>query len=243
MRRLLIDSGNSRVKWGWGGESGVESTAVVDAEQLEQLPEYWRRQSAPNQVWMVNSAGQQREQQLQQWVQQCWALQPQIIQSAEQWGALTNGYANPQQLGVDRWLGMVAAWQRTKGAFCLIDCGTAVTLDFVDTDGEHQGGLILPAVGSTLQTLLQRAPHLKAHYREGQHHLLLGRTTEEALKAAEHGVGLMLNEVLVQLESRYGLFGVWLTGGAAEKIQQELSAEAEVASELVLEGVDLWASS
>jgi pantothenate kinase type III len=71
----------------------------------------------------------------------------------------------------------------------------------------------------------------------------LGRTTEEALKAAEHGVGLMLNEVLVQLESRYGLFGVWLTGGAAEKIQQELSAEAEVASELVLEGVDLWASS
>ncbi|MBT3307947.1 MAG: type III pantothenate kinase [Gammaproteobacteria bacterium] len=243
MRRLLIDSGNSRVKWGWGGESGVESTAVVDAEQLEQLPEYWRRQSAPNQVWMVNSAGQQREQQLQQWVQQCWALQPQIIQSAEQWGALTNGYANPQQLGVDRWLGMVAAWQRTKGAFCLIDCGTAVTLDFVDTDGEHQGGLILPAVGSTLQTLLQRAPHLKAHYREGQHQLLLGRTTEEALKAAEHGVGLMLNEVLVQLESRYGLFGVWLTGGAAEKIQQELSAEAEVASELVLEGVDLWASS
>ena len=53
----------------------------------------------------------------------------------------------------------------------------------------------------------------------------------------------MLNEVLAQLENHYGLFSVWLTGGAAEKIQQELSAEVEVASELVLEGVDLWASS
>ena len=59
---------------------------------------------------------------------------------------LRNGYRDPAQLGVDRWLAMCAAWQQFPGSLCVVDAGTAVTIDVVAADGAHSGGLILPGV-------------------------------------------------------------------------------------------------
>lgn len=240
MARLLIDAGNSRLKWGWGGAQGVDNIGVLDNLQLESLVELWGAYPVPSQIWMVNSAGPERQQQLERSVAQCWGLPLQVVDTALRYRQLRNGYRSPLQLGSDRWLGMVAAWQRIAGAFCLLDCGTAVTLDFVDQRGAHQGGLILPGVDSSFEALLQRAPHLHSHYQT-ESTLLLGRETSEALRSAKEGSERRVAEVLAQLRAVYGPFSLLLTGGGAERMQQQLKVEAERVEALLLEGV-WWVS-
>lgn len=63
---------------------------------------------------------------------------------------LLNSYSEPEKLGVDRWLAMIAAKQQFDNQdLLIIDAGTAVTIDWLDQQGNHQGGWILP--GITLQ--------------------------------------------------------------------------------------------
>ena len=63
-------------------------------------------------------------------------------------------YANPSALGVDRVAALIAANEKYSGNTCIIDCGTAVTLDVLDAKGVHQGGVILPGVASMRKALL-----------------------------------------------------------------------------------------
>lgn len=67
-----------------------------------------------------------------------------------------SGYRDPAQLGVDRLLAMVAARSRSSGPLCVVDAGSAVTVDFVDAGGQHIGGLILPGRGLARECLLAR---------------------------------------------------------------------------------------
>lgn len=66
---------------------------------------------------------------------------------------LTNGYLNPKSLGVDRWLAMLGVWCKTKSSFCVVDAGTAMTIDFVDAFGHHSGGYIIPGVRTMISAL------------------------------------------------------------------------------------------
>lgn len=60
---------------------------------------------------------------------------------------LINSYINPEKLGVDRWLAMIAAKKMFDNQDLLvIDAGTAVTFDWIDQQGNHQGGWILPGI-------------------------------------------------------------------------------------------------
>lgn len=238
MSCLLIDSGNSRVKWGWSADSGVEGGTAVGYTDAERISALWAALPAADQVWLTNSAGEQRLQWLQQRITQYWGRQAEVAVTGARWSTLINGYRNPQQLGVDRWLGMVAAWSRLQSAFCLIDCGTAVTVDFVDATGIHQGGNIFPGVGSTMAQLLQHAPHLKKSYRVASG-VLLGKSTEEALMAAEEGTEQRISRILEALQQRYGGFELLLTGGAAERLF--LEGQFQRFSDLVLEGLSLVA--
>ena len=67
---------------------------------------------------------------------------------------LVNGYRDPSQLGVDRWLAMRAALTRQPGPWCVVDAGTATTIDLVAAGGQHLGGVIIPGptlMGSALR--------------------------------------------------------------------------------------------
>ncbi len=60
---------------------------------------------------------------------------------------ITNGYNDPSKLGIDRWLAILGAATQFKGQnLCVFNCGTAITMDIVTANGEHQGGLIFPGV-------------------------------------------------------------------------------------------------
>lgn len=105
---------------------------------------------------------------------------------------VTNGYTDTNQLGVDRWLAIVAAYKKIKGACLVIDMGTAMTVDFVSAQGEHLGGVIAPGVGLLVESL-QRHTELGA--AKSHEELYMGRSTESCINA---GLQAMCNGFLKQ---------------------------------------------
>lgn len=67
---------------------------------------------------------------------------------------------NPERVGVDRLLCCLAAFRMAEQACIVVDAGTAITVDFIDGQGVHQGGAIAPGVGAMLAGLASAAPAL-----------------------------------------------------------------------------------
>ena len=82
---------------------------------------------------------------------------PEFVHSSAQAAGVRNGYREPKRLGDDRWVGAVSAWHLAGcfRAICAVSVGTALTIDVVDCDGVHRGGLIAPGPTLMLQSLLR----------------------------------------------------------------------------------------
>ena len=141
-------------------------------------------------------------------------------------------------LGVDRWLALQSAWRRVGSACCVVDAGTATTIDVIDDCGRHRGGWILPGRAASRAALLERAPVLRRDPGTAES-LSPARETAEALER-----GLLLQQVgaveRALAEARPALGAepptLLLTGGAAGSLESWL-AGAKVAPDLVLEGL------
>src|SRR4029450_1294498 len=70
-------------------------------------------------------------------------------------------YDNPREVGADRIVNAVAAYERTRGACIVVDFGTATTFDYVSPRGEYVGGVIVPGIGISLDALYTRTAKLK----------------------------------------------------------------------------------
>lgn len=152
--KLLIDIGNSRLKWAL-----VDQGQLVPGENhahlrqpesvLSRLPEL-----EPEAIWIASVAGADLETGIDQVLRARWPLVPRFARSQAQCMGLTNVYPEPQRLGVDRWLAMLAAWSHFRRAILVVDAGTALTVDGVDGDGRHLGGLIAPGLGAAQGAVL-----------------------------------------------------------------------------------------
>ena len=143
---LLIDVGNTRLKWGWlDGAHLSEQRAVVHRDTE---PESWSKDvfdpaRRPSRVLAANVAGEAMAWNLHRFSQQAYGLEPEFITPTRSFHELTNGYLNPALLGADRWLAVIGAWNLAHTALCVVDAGTAVKVDSVNAHGQHLGGLIV----------------------------------------------------------------------------------------------------
>lgn len=133
-------------------------------------------------------------------------------------------------LGVDRWLAVQPVWQRLGAAFCVVDCGSAITLDLVDCHGRHRGGWIAPGPATARAGLLARAPGLERTSPAPDLALAeLGPATDTAL-AIERGLWLQqAGLVWLGLAQARALPGceaavAVLTGGDALRLHSALQA-------------------
>jgi type III pantothenate kinase len=145
-------------------------------------------------------------------------------------------------LGVDRWLALQAARRRVDGAFCLVDAGTATTIDVVDAAGRHLGGWILPGREAAREGLLARAPVLR---RDVPAIDTLAPATETG-RAIERGLLLQqvgaVERALAEARALPGLAepALVMTGGDAASLQSRVHG-ARVEPDLVLEGLAMAA--
>jgi type III pantothenate kinase len=155
---LLFDLGNSRAKWATWTAGSYAQTGSVDPNGLEweaQLRQQLHGIVTPDRILVASVASLQVLAAVQRMTHSRWDQEPILLQAHAMQCGVRSAYAEPAQMGVDRWLAMLAAWNRFQCPVCVSDIGTAVTVDVVAADGRHLGGLIAPGIAlsqSVLQT-------------------------------------------------------------------------------------------
>lgn len=155
---LLLDVGNTRLKWAWqSGETFLPGGELAHAGQLgvNQLAQISLHHS-PTQVVAVCVAGDKVAESLRILVQRELGKEVELVTAATDVEGIRNAYGQPAQLGSDRWAALIAAHQRWPGYLCVIDAGSALTLDLVRPDGQHLGGYILPGLDMMQNCLFER---------------------------------------------------------------------------------------
>lgn len=146
----------------------------------------------------------------------------------------------PQELGADRLVNAVAAYERIGGACVAVDFGTAVNYDVVSAEGEYLGGVISPGIEISLDALSARAARLpRVDIAEPRH--AIGKGTQEAIQAGiVYGYAGQVDGILGRLRAELGSDAPALaTGGYAAAIVPFCEAVSEVDDELTLRGLKL----
>lgn len=234
---LYVDIGNSRIKWlaSAGRSSGFPYRS---ADLPQELAVQWAGLEPPETVVVANVAGAEVAAVVDRFSRANWGLEPRYLEVADRFGDLVNAYEDCRQMGIDRWLAMIAARSAYGGHLCVIDIGTAVTVDLVLDDGRHQGGYILPGPG-LMQELLNR------HAREINVEpgvctdLSPGRSTASCLRNGVYlAVTALIERVVREQEDRCGTaFRCIITGGGAGVIRDLLALPTDHEPELVLKGM------
>ncbi|MGB4924639.1 MAG: type III pantothenate kinase [Candidatus Nitrotoga sp.] len=235
MKMLLIDAGNSRVKWAavegglWLQQNVLENTHVSElSAAFSKLP-------PPDRILISNVAGENMAQLLSA---ACAAWQCPIefiVAQVEQCG-VRNLYEHPAQLGSDRWAALIAAWQQERISCLVVNCGTATTVDVLSAEGEFLGGLILPGVDMMRSSLAAGAAQLaqtEGIWRE------FPRNTADATFSGS--IQATIGAIRLQFEAlaMRGDVRCLLSGGAADKVGQHLKLPSVRVDNLVLRGLQI----
>ncbi len=237
---LLVDLGNTRLKWVRGGgapwQPGAASYRGASLPQL--LDELWGAAPAPNAVVMASVAPVETTDALEQWVQSRWGARVYRVRAQPTQLGVINRYREPTTLGADRWVALIGA----RGAFpaadlCVVDCGTAVTADALTAAGEFAGGVILPGLGLLRQALASGTAAVQA--AGGNDTSCLARSTADAVAAGTaYGLAGAIERVCREFEAALGVsMKLLLTGGDADRIAARLTRPAHRVPDLILQGL------
>lgn len=242
---LLIDSGNSMIKWALANGDLLYRVNKCESNSVAGLHDIWNRYDVPDRVIIANVAGENIAKQINITVNKLWHIDAEFIASSRNCCGLTSSYHNPGQLGVDRWMAMAAAFQSTLDPVIVVDCGTAVTIDLVNENGVFVGGVILPGLNTAYQSLRTGTKAV-----EGINSISIKKDISPVAKSTEDGVaiGVLLGlvggiERVIREQSSLidQVPAVFMTGGDAEKLQPHMKIAVDLQPDLVLQGLRIAA--
>lgn len=245
MRALLIDIGNSRLKWGVLDGGRIRRTGHITREAISDKGLAALTSKLPRDVSTVaasNVAGSSFATRLSGVVGMHCDCDIHFVRTEKQACGVTNSYRQPRHMGVDRWVAMVGAWNELEAACLVVDAGTAVTIDAIDDDGQHLGGQILPGVGLMAGALTSRTSDIPdVQPRSGAAASGMSMFASSTSRAVEQG---SINAVVGAVEraawtlEENGIEAeIVLTGGDASRILKSLDDEALHRPHLVLSGL------
>ena len=242
---LLVDAGNTALKWGLyeaGEFIAVDRMVHRDCNLTEKLTRYWTSLQSPEEVFIANVAGERLADTLSAWIQQQWSLIPRFASTTDTACGVTNAYSVAADLGVDRWAALIGAHHHIRGAVCIVDCGTAITVDVLAANGHHLGGLILPGVELLKQVVQQDTAGVKPVTEMQVANLLANKTGEGvhsgAVYMAVAAIDRIINDIVATLDQDIELV---ITGGDADTMLPLLARSAHHDSALVLKGLAILA--
>lgn len=236
---LEFDIGNSALKWRLVDEAArvVERGLVPTGDGLDGIPV----SAAVSRVRMASVADAEVTDAIAARVKERWGLIAEVARTGSECAGLKNSYREPERMGVDRWLAMLAAYHRYHGAVLVVDAGTALTIDFVDDSGRHAGGYILPGQQLTQRALLTETRRVRFS-EPGEAELAPGCSTAAAVR---NGALLALvasaEYTLRQAERRWGDdFTLVITGGDGALLVEGLADSGrslQLVPDLVFDGL------
>lgn len=222
---LDLDIGNTRVKWRCGKQQGS-----LLGLQLPELTQPVARARV--------STVRANRQQITSLIQAKYGCKTLFAESVRHLRGVTNGYQNPAELGVDRWLAVIAAWHANRCACLVIDAGTALTVDSIDASGRHQGGFIVPGLITMQRQLWQTTEQVKVKSVQQPDSIQYANGTEAAVS---RGTLKMCTDFLNQMvkDAADEQPTICITGGDAPMLLPHLAQPVQYVPDLVLDGLAL----
>lgn len=238
---LLIDIGHSRIKWACAVDGRLvnETAGQAGVGHFEQLEQIVRRHAPVRRAVLCAQSRRATVEAITARLAQC-QVDIDIIASGDRLLPVTPAYPG---LGCDRWLALQWPWQQSRGALLVADCGSALTIDLVDTSGRHLGGWIMAGLHAARDGLLARAPGLAG---EPCGEFMAGRPARTTAAAVAAGGWLQLAGAIEFACDRAGgmlddHIDVWITGGDAPGLAGVLRQPAHHDPYLVLRGLAMAA--
>jgi len=243
---LLIDAGNSRLKWALYRRGQLESGSSIvyqpsegrsqDSVLASQLTVSWQSLVGTeynlHQIILSNVAGTWIMDAINQWisahldkglsVKDASSMTiDNVVAQGNAYGVI-NAYTQPERLGSDRWASLIAARHLVPGDCCIIDCGSALTIDVLTHNGEHLGGTISPGWWMMKESLIAKTNAINEDDLKGEmiKSPQFGRNTQEAIDAGVTAscVGAIDHVVQHYQEETGSKVYCVVTGGDAQKI-------------------------
>lgn len=236
MMNLLVDMGNTRLKWAilQDGELITGHALVNQQITRHELVETWKLQPPPERLAVACvSANPLLEMVLAVAVELWPTIEILQVKSQAHAFGVYNAYQQPEKLGVDRWLALVAVRKHYRLPACIIDCGTAITVDLLDADGKHQGGLISPGLILMKKSLAAGTEALQFH--DSNHDFGPANFTEAAIYSGTLSAAVGLIEHVLKKQSN--AMQLIVTGGDAGIIAAQLETKPIIDTDLVLRGL------
>jgi type III pantothenate kinase len=240
----LLDLGNSRLKVAsWRPDAGlgeVQAWAHGAADFAPSMQRWLAGVQAGDRCWLASVAGSE----LTAGVAEAIASRGHAATRARtrpECAGVRIAYAEPSRLGVDRFLGLLAAHARGDGPWLIVSAGSALTVDLLDGAGQHRGGVIAPSPEHMRAALAARFPALAYAGGEASD---FATDTADALAGGSVGAARGLVERSFRQATR--LLGrpprLLISGGGGSRLAEGLELEAELAPSLVLEGLAVYAA-
>jgi type III pantothenate kinase len=238
---LLLDAGNSRIKWQLRQGTGIVCSGIGEAESASLFSELddklWRGVQS---VAVCTVRSEAARETLEHAIALHTRVPVRFFWTEPRFGRLVCAYEQPASMGADRWCAMVAAWSDTNSACMVIDAGSAITVDWINAQGRHEGGYILPGRNLMLDSLSQKTARVLFEREQGQDSVSPGQSTGECVL---HGINWLLRALALQL-GREAEVPVLVTGGDGAYIKEALEEGAarnvtvQHRPDLVLDGLD-----
>ncbi len=243
---LLLDIGNTNVKWAWHGEtlSGFGERAHAGATPADIAAMVDAGGRTPGTIWIA-SVVETFATQLSEALERRFGVRPARARVERKAHGIRVAYRHIERLGVDRWLAMVGARAGCAGAYCVADAGTALTIDGVLDGGRHLGGAISPGVSMMEHALLQRTADIATHALDDPAGVaLFADDTAAAVRAgALYAAASLVERAAAELDRVAGdRVSLFVTGGSASIIAPLIRRDVHVLRELVLRGLAIVAT-
>ena len=250
MSILLVDIGNTRIKWARldGSRLGRQRAAVHsdwDVRDFER--KLLGAGPHPERILVASVAGPATDRHLVGAARKAGTVAPEFVKSVRSAAGVTTRYAEPWRLGVDRFVAAIGAFHLARGRpACVISIGTAVTIDLVDERGQHKGGAITPGLDMMVESLLDRTNGIR-HRARGRPvgKGLFARSTRAAIEqGVRYAVASLVERAVAEARRAVGSPPmVIVTGGGAGAVRPLIRCTHVTVPDLVLRGLAVIAGA
>jgi type III pantothenate kinase len=241
--RVVIDIGNTRIKWGLCSDDGIVESISLPPDDVVA----WEKQAAGWQVakgssWALATVHPDRLSRVVDWLKK----RGETVQVLRDWRDLGLEVLvdHPECVGIDRLLNAVAARSHGSGPAIMIDAGTAITVDYLDDPGRFGGGSILPGMQMMGQALHNYTAQLPLVEPPRSAPNVPGQSTVTAIEAGVYwgavgAVRALVEQLQKQAPKKPRMF---LTGGDAPALASRLGEHVTHWPEMTLEGIRIAAA-
>ncbi len=236
--RLLVDAGNTRIKWALAEDLRLVSNGILAHEDAYQLLSI--AMASANRVsdaYCVSVAGADLTHRIDTAIRRA-GIEAGWFRSSAECCGVRNGYDKPEQLGADRWAALVGAWAEHRTACLVVSAGTATTVDILDAAACFQGGLILPGEHLMRQSLSNGTAQLPL--ASGKFCAMPRNTADAIISGCLNAQAGAIERMYRTIENVPGACCL-LAGGSAARLAPLLTIPVRRIDDLVLRGLALAA--